>query len=134
MEKRSKHYGDVVKWIEKVIDSCETYRQSTTVLKLIRNFRQQLINKSPDTYWGSYHYDIISPLESRLRSRQYTITSTLDRGEDIDKLKKKLEDLTDKYSRVVTIQSDPKYLGTFEDDRNQIAKEIKLVKRKINNK
>ena len=90
MEKRSKHYGDVVKWIEKVIDSCETYRQSITVLKLIRNFRQQLINKSPDTYWGSYHYDIISPLESRLRSRQYTITSTLDSGEDIDKLKKNL--------------------------------------------
>ena len=134
MEKRSKHYGDVVKWIEKVIDSCETYRQSITVLKLIRNFSRQLINKSPDTYWKSYHYDIISPLESRLRSRQYTITSTLDSGEDIDKLKKKLEDLTDKYSRVVTIQSDPKYLGTFEDDRNQIAKEIKLVKRKINNK
>ena len=90
MEKRSKHYGDVVKWIEKVIDSCETYRQSITVLKLIRNFRQQLINKSPDTYWGSYHYDIISPLESRLRSRQYTITSTPDEEEDIDKLKKNL--------------------------------------------
>ena len=42
MEKRSTHYGDIQKWIEKVIDSCETYQQTFTVKKLITNFAKQL--------------------------------------------------------------------------------------------
>ena len=38
MEKRSKHYGDVAKWLEKVIDSCETYQQTMTARKLVQNY------------------------------------------------------------------------------------------------
>jgi len=41
MEKRSRHYGDVQKWIEKVIDSCETYEQVHSTRNLIRNFEKQ---------------------------------------------------------------------------------------------
>ena len=42
MENRSKHYGDVEKWVLKVIDSCETYQQTITVSILIRNFEKQM--------------------------------------------------------------------------------------------
>lgn len=41
MEERSKHYGDVAKWIEKVIDSCETSEQENSARKLIHNFEIQ---------------------------------------------------------------------------------------------
>jgi hypothetical protein len=35
MEKRSKHPIDVLRWIEKVIDSCQTYEQTHTAYELI---------------------------------------------------------------------------------------------------
>ena len=38
MENRSRHYGDIKLWIEKVIDSCETMEQIKTTKKLISNF------------------------------------------------------------------------------------------------
>ena len=63
MENRSTHYGDIAKWIEKVIESCETYQQTFTARKLIGNFRKQLIKSEPDKYWRSYQYDVIWPLE-----------------------------------------------------------------------
>lgn len=66
MEKRSKHYGDVAKWLEKVIDSCETYQQTMTARKLVQNFRDQLQRKYPDKYWYDYHYTVISALEHML--------------------------------------------------------------------
>lgn len=42
MEKRSRHYGDVTKWIEKVIDSCQTWDQVRTASRLVSNFDRQL--------------------------------------------------------------------------------------------
>jgi len=42
MEKRSTHYGDIQKWIEKVIDSCETYDQVHSTRNLIWNFEKQM--------------------------------------------------------------------------------------------
>jgi hypothetical protein len=70
MEKRSTHYGDVSKWIEKVIDSCETYQQTFTVKKLISNFAKQLRNSAPDKYWNSYQYTVIWPLEHKLKYKR----------------------------------------------------------------
>jgi hypothetical protein len=70
MEKRSVHYGDVSKWIEKVIDSCETYQQTFTVKKLISNFARQLRNSAPDKYWGNYQYTVIDPLNDLLRIKR----------------------------------------------------------------
>ena len=46
MENRSRHYGDVKLWIEKVIDSCETMEHVRTTEKLITNFDKQLEKKS----------------------------------------------------------------------------------------
>ena len=43
MEKRSTHYGDVQKWIEKVFDSCETYEQTRSARVLVWNFEKQMI-------------------------------------------------------------------------------------------
>lgn len=66
MDKRSNHYGDVAKWIEKVIDSCETYQQTFTAKQLVRNFEKQLMRTTPDKYWRDYKYDVIWPLENLL--------------------------------------------------------------------
>lgn len=39
-EKRSKNYYDVLKWIEKCINSCKTYQQLVSCTKLIKNFNR----------------------------------------------------------------------------------------------
>jgi hypothetical protein len=42
MEKRSTHYGDVSKWVEKVINSCETRDQLFSAKRLLNNFEDKL--------------------------------------------------------------------------------------------
>ena len=37
----SNHYGDVQIWVEKVIDSCETYNQTRSARMLVWNFEKQ---------------------------------------------------------------------------------------------
>lgn len=64
MEKRSIHYGDVAKWIEKVIDSCETHNQLITARNLVSNFRKRL--SSDNLYHSKYHYSVIVPLDDRI--------------------------------------------------------------------
>jgi hypothetical protein len=49
MEKRSTHYGDVQKWIEKVIDSCETHAQARSARSLIWNFEKQMVRNKVDS-------------------------------------------------------------------------------------
>ena len=66
MEKRSEHYGDVEKWVRKVIDSCETYDQTRSAKRLIWNFEKQIQRKHPEKYWREHFYNLISPLESSL--------------------------------------------------------------------
>jgi hypothetical protein len=69
MDKRSSHYGDVKKWIEKVIDSCETYEQTFTAKKLISNFSKNLIKfTSPKT--KREFYNIITVLELELSAKK----------------------------------------------------------------
>ena len=70
MEQRSTHYGDVAKWIEKVIDSCETYQQTFTAKQLVRNFEKQLMRTTPDKYWREYQYSVIWPLEARVTAKR----------------------------------------------------------------
>ena len=70
MENRSTHYGDVSNWIEKIIDSCETYQQTFTAKKLITNFAKQLRTKSSDKYWNSYQYTVIAPLKERVENKR----------------------------------------------------------------
>jgi len=48
MEKRSTHYGDVEKWVKKVIDSCETYQQTFGAKSLIKNFEDQMKKNKVD--------------------------------------------------------------------------------------
>jgi hypothetical protein len=38
----SKHYGDVYKWVSKVIESCKTQEQEKTARKLIDNYINNL--------------------------------------------------------------------------------------------
>jgi hypothetical protein len=59
MEKRSTHYGDVSKWVEKVINSCETMQQLVVAKKLLNNFEDKLIRDL-----GYFNQStIISPIE-----------------------------------------------------------------------
>lgn len=48
MENRSRHYGDVEKWVRKVINSCETYEQTFGVRSLILNFEGQMYRNKVD--------------------------------------------------------------------------------------
>ena len=48
MENRSTHYGDVEKWVRKVIDSCETYEQTIGARMLVRNFEKQMNRNKVD--------------------------------------------------------------------------------------
>jgi len=70
MEQRSTHYGDISKWIEKVIDSCETYQQTHSARQLVRNFEKQLMRITPDKYWNSYQYTVIHPLRDLVRIKR----------------------------------------------------------------
>ena len=78
MDKRSNHYGDVAKWIEKVIDSCETYQQTHTARQLINNFRKQLMNSTSDKYWRDYQYDVIWPLEAMVTSKRQSFINKIE--------------------------------------------------------
>lgn len=49
MEKRSRHYGDLQKWVEKIIDSCETYEQTRSARRLVWNFEKQMIRNKVDS-------------------------------------------------------------------------------------
>lgn len=64
MEKRSTHYGDIQKWIEKVIDSCETYDQTRSARSLVWNFEKQMVKNKVDrniVYTIGHHLrDVIS--------------------------------------------------------------------------
>ncbi len=49
MVNRSRHYGDVQNWIEKVIDSCETYEQTRSARRLVWNFEKQMVRNKVDS-------------------------------------------------------------------------------------
>ena len=78
MDKRSTHYGDIAKWIEKVIDSCETYQQTFAVKTLISNFRKQLMRTTPNKYWRDYQYSVIWPLEARVTSKRQSFINKIE--------------------------------------------------------
>ena len=44
----SNHYEDVQNWVEKVIDSCETYDQARSARRLIWNFENQMVNNKDE--------------------------------------------------------------------------------------
>ena len=74
MEKRSEHYGDVEKWVEKVIESCETYEQTFTAKRLIVNFGRQMSrnNHRYTLIWG-----IRSSLDTKLAIKRNELKNSL---------------------------------------------------------
>jgi len=60
----SNHYEDVQNWVEKVIDSCETYDQARSARRLIWNFENQMVNNKLDSSIrrsiGNYLRNLIS--------------------------------------------------------------------------
>jgi len=63
MEKRSTHYGDIEKWVRKVIDSCETYQQTFNARMLVRNFVKQMYRNKVDS---NLVWSVRSSLETAL--------------------------------------------------------------------
>ena len=55
------HYGDVVRWIERVIDSCETPKQVKSAERLIRLFESQ--------YYGDLTFDEMNHISRSLLGR-----------------------------------------------------------------
>ena len=45
MEKRSTHWADVLSWLQKVTDSCQTKEQANNCERLIKNFHKVYENK-----------------------------------------------------------------------------------------
>lgn len=52
MAAASKHYGDVAIWIEKVINSCETYSQEATARRLVCLFKRQYQDIDSELNWA----------------------------------------------------------------------------------
>lgn len=65
MSVKSKHPGDIQKWIETIIDSCTSYKHGNVCRALIQNFKKQVNQSHPST--GNYLY--IYPLEDRLSQK-----------------------------------------------------------------
>jgi hypothetical protein len=63
-EKRSKHYGDVAKWVESVIDSCVTIEQVLSARELVRNFKLQM---DICLECGTIRWSVIPPLEDKVK-------------------------------------------------------------------
>jgi hypothetical protein len=69
MEQRSKHYGDVSNWIEKVIKSCVTEEHIKSTRNLIINFESQYARLDHHLI----HYVVINPLRHKLDQKHYEI-------------------------------------------------------------
>jgi len=74
MENRSKHYGDVAKWIEKVINSCETKEHTNVARNLVSNFEKQLKKEYTEKYYltGVFSMMILT-LESMCSNKRFEI-------------------------------------------------------------
>jgi hypothetical protein len=66
MKKRSRHYGDVANWIEKVIDSCKTRDQVFSCQKLIHNFENTKEFKNLDL---NIRWSVKVPLDMKFKSK-----------------------------------------------------------------
>jgi hypothetical protein len=79
MAATSKHYGDVYKWLEKVIDSCTTPLQESSARRLIRLFREGL-RRSGEVDRDTIHF-MESVLRYRLEEKTYSrIEKKLENG------------------------------------------------------
>jgi hypothetical protein len=67
MAATSKHYGDMVIWIEKVINSCETPIQEVTARRLVRLFESQYRDIDRELGW-----DLSRRLRVALDNKVYT--------------------------------------------------------------
>ena len=66
----SNHYGDVQNWVEKVIDSCETYNQTRSARMLVWNFEKQMTENNVDS---SIRSSIGSHLRNLLSNKMHDL-------------------------------------------------------------
>ena len=62
MNKNEVHYGDLFKWVYKVIDSCQTREQIRTAERLIDNFSEQPQIKQLDV---NLYFEIIREMRHK---------------------------------------------------------------------
>ena len=66
MAATSKHYSDVYKWIDQIIESCETHHQLNTAEKLISHFDKYLVDYvNPD-----YAHELTYKLRVSVKKRE----------------------------------------------------------------
>lgn len=69
MEKRSTHWADVLQWLTKVVDSCQTSEQAKICERLIYNY-----NRIYEKKIGHKEcWDMVRPLEKKLWELQNPI-------------------------------------------------------------
>ena len=71
--KRSKHYGDIKLWLEKVVNSCETISHLICVSKMINTYEKKLYKTYPKMKHSGLYYDIIRPVEKLVYLRYETL-------------------------------------------------------------
>lgn len=71
MKDRSKHYGDVTRWIEKIIESCNTWEHTKAVDKLIDNFEKQLLRDEDNIKLRLVTTDILKIKLDKIKSKYY---------------------------------------------------------------
>jgi hypothetical protein len=67
MAASSRHYGDIVNWIEKIIESCETPQQEMAARKLVRQF--EILYRDIDQ---QLNWDLSRKLRSALDNKVYS--------------------------------------------------------------
>lgn len=70
MRIRSRHYGDIIEWIGKVIDSCETHQQTFAASKLIRNFEDQLTTEYESRLYYIKYHSLVNSLRNKLSNKR----------------------------------------------------------------
>jgi hypothetical protein len=71
MKNRSKHYGDVTRWIEKIIESCNTWEHTKAVDKLIDNFEKQLLRDKDNFELKFLTIDILKIKLEKIKLKYY---------------------------------------------------------------
>ena len=73
MEYRSKHPIDVLRWIEKVIDSCQTYEQTHTAYTLIDECYRDMYLKNED--YNSPLYNELKRVKNLIFIKQLNLSN-----------------------------------------------------------
>jgi len=69
MAAQSKHNGDILLWVHKVIDSCTTPLQVISARKVVRQFTKKIVKDNPNINYKEYS-EIVHGLQDKLEQHK----------------------------------------------------------------